>query len=173
MRIFEMPLSNTVPKTPPPPFPGDAGFRKNHSMPVRSRSRVMDAERGKAAYSKGLFAEKMAMGRLEGTGYQILCDRYKTRYGEIDIVAQKDGVIVFVEVKIRTSIEEALYAVTARARRRIEQSALHFMSEMPEYDGFGMRFDVMAFAKDPSFGGNAKGGGILVEHLDNAWDAGS
>ena len=63
----------------------------------------------KKTYQFGLFAEKIAILLLRLKGYQILKWRYKSYYGEIDIVAKKSRVIIFVEVKARikkTLIEE-------------------------------------------------------------------
>jgi putative endonuclease len=111
------------------------------------------------SYAKGVLAEKRAVAQLRLHGYKILKERYKTKFGEIDVIAQKGDLIAFIEVKAHQSVEASLYAVTPRTRKRIEQSALWFLSENPEYSDFGMRFDVMVF----------KGGGIWGEHLDNAW----
>ena len=119
------------------------------------------------SYSKGVRAEKLAAEQLRGDGYSILKERYKTKFGEIDIVALKGQCLVFVEVKAHSSVSDSLYAVTPKTRRRIEQSALWFLSEYPEYVGFDMRFDVIPFAGDLS------DGGILGEHLDNAWMVGA
>lgn len=114
-------------------------------------------------YQKGVWAEKMAAAQLMVKGYKVLKTRYKTKGGEIDIIASKGDMIVFVEVKIRGKQSDALYAITPRNRRRVEQAALHFLAENPSYNDYAMRFDVMAFAKE-------KGGGIWAEHLDNAWE---
>jgi len=113
----------------------------------------------RTSYSKGVLAEKAAIKHLERNGYKILKERYKTKFGEIDIVAESDDFVVFVEVKAHQCVEASLYAVTPKARRRIEQSALWFLAENPEYATFNMRFDVMIFDD----------GGRCVEHLDNAW----
>ena len=114
------------------------------------------------SYSKGVLAEKAAAKQLKRAGYKIMEERYKTKYGEIDLIAQKGDLIAFIEVKAHQSSEASLYAVTPRSRRRIEQSALWFLSQNPEYSEYSMRFDVMVL----------KDGGRSVEHLDNAWMAG-
>jgi len=115
------------------------------------------------SYSKGVLAEKAAAKHLKRQGYKIVEERYKTKFGEIDIIASKGDLIVFIEVKAHQSVESSLYAVTSKTRRRIEQSALWFLSENPEYADFQMRFDVMVL----------KDGGRCAEHLDNAWMVGS
>ncbi len=117
------------------------------------------------AYQKGVWAEERAAAQLMMKGYKILAKRYKTRYGEIDLIVRKGDVIVFVEVKIRADISDALYAITPKNRRRVEQAASYYIAQNPELSDYGMRFDVMAFA--------GKGGGIWAEHLDNAWELGA
>lgn len=135
-----------------------AGPRKT-STPVPWHLRNAKAE----SHRRGLMAEAMAVEHLEEEGFQPLKQRYKTRYGEIDVIAEKDGMIVFIEVKMRARLEDALYSVTPRAQDRITRAAMQFLAENPRYKDSPLRFDVIAFAKDP------KGGGILTRHLDNAW----
>ena len=115
------------------------------------------------SYSIGVEAEKLAAQQLKRNGYKVLHERYKTKFGEIDLIVQKGDLIAFVEVKAHKTKASSLYAVTPKTRRRIEQSALWFLSEYPEYNNFDMRFDVMVF----------KDGGSSVEHLDNAWVVGA
>lgn len=113
-------------------------------------------------YAKGVAAEDLALKYLQKGGYEVLHTRYKTKFGEIDLIAQKNNVICFIEVKIRQSIEEALYAVTPKSRKRIEQSALFFISQNPEYQKCDMRFDVIAITEP-----------FHILHLDNAWESSS
>ncbi|MGB0719231.1 MAG: YraN family protein [Bdellovibrionales bacterium] len=118
-------------------------------------------------YEKGVAAEARAAAQLRLAGYKILKTRYKTRYGEIDVIALSGDMLVFVEVKARETLDDSLYAITPRNRRRVEQAALYFLAEHPDYADYAMRFDVMAFSK------NGKAGGMWAEHLDNAWQLGS
>ena len=67
-----------------------------------------------AAFQRGLSAESRAALLLIAKAYRILERRWKTPFGEIDIVARRRGVVVFVEVKARGSIDEAVEAVTNR-----------------------------------------------------------
>jgi len=114
----------------------------------------------KNAYRKGLCAETLASMYFAAKGYQIIERRYKTRYGEIDILVRKGNMLVAVEVKSRQSIEDALYALKPKARERIQNSLLHFIAENPSYNDFDLRFDLFAHVKGFSF-----------QHLDNAWMA--
>src|SRR3982750_5041598 len=76
-----------------------------------------------AAVRTGLLAESRAAAFLMAKGYRILAKRFRTRYGEIDIVARRRNLLAFVEVKARASLDEAAYAVTPRNQRRIIDAA--------------------------------------------------
>ncbi len=117
-------------------------------------------------HARGVLAESYAKAFLEKSGYKIIQQRYKTRYGEIDFIVTQKNLLCFVEVKSRKSIEEALSSILPRSRQRIENAALFFLSEYPDYASYDMRFDVVAISEDGS-------GQFQVTHLDNAWEAGS
>ncbi|MGH1398057.1 MAG: YraN family protein [Alphaproteobacteria bacterium] len=119
----------------------------------------------KTAYQKGVDAEGVAERYFKKAKYKVLARRYKTKFGEVDLVLFKDGVVVFVEVKQRRNLEDSLYAITPKNRRRVEQAALYFMSQHEEYADAGMRFDVFVVGWD--------GDKIVSRHLDNAWEAGA
>lgn len=92
----------------------------------------------------GRTAEGVAASFLARNGYQILLRNYRTRRGEIDIIARDGGTIVFVEVKARRhGIDSSLEAVDFRKRRRIVRAALHFITTR-RLDGVSFRFDVVA-----------------------------
>ena len=99
-----------------------------------------------AAFQTGLSAETRAAAFLIAKGYRILARRFRTPYGEIDIVAQKRQLLAFVEVKARASLDEAAYAVTPRQQRRIIDAAQAWLMTHPEHADFDMRFDVMLIA---------------------------
>ncbi|MEM9468915.1 MAG: YraN family protein [Pseudomonadota bacterium] len=109
-------------------------------------------------YDKGVWAEKYAGVYLKAKGYKILQTRYKTKFGEIDLIIQKDKSIAFVEVKARRSIEEALHSITPKMKERIANAAQFYLSENPEILEYDLRFDVIAI-KPPLF----------LDHLENAW----
>lgn len=131
----------------------------------------------KAAYQKGVAAEEVAAKYMCGLGFEVLQHRYKTKVGEIDLIVGKDHGLVFVEVKSHADQDASLYAVTERSRRRIEQTALHFIATYPQYADYEMRFDVVvvpeamlreARGTDAHNLLSAEG----IQHLDNAWLAG-
>jgi putative endonuclease len=99
-----------------------------------------------AAFQTGLSAETRAAAFLMAKGYRILAKRFRTRYGEIDIVARRRNLLAFVEVKARASLDEAAYAVTPRNQRRIIDAAQAWLMTHPEHADFEMRFDVMLIA---------------------------
>jgi putative endonuclease len=79
--------------------------------------------------SFGKHGEDLAARELRRRGYEILARRYRTRFGEIDIVARDGRAIVFVEVKARRSSRygRAAEAVTASKQRRLAAMALDYL----------------------------------------------
>ncbi|WP_127143796.1 YraN family protein [Pelagibacterium montanilacus] len=100
------------------------------------------------AEEDGRRAETFAALYLRLKGYRIIATRYRTRVGEIDLVARRGPTLVFVEVKRRSgagpaALAGALEAVNAR---RIAQAAEGFRSARPEFASFDCRFDVIVLA---------------------------
>jgi putative endonuclease len=112
----------------------------------------------------GKSGEDLACGELQRLGYTIVARRYRTRYGEIDIVARDGPTIVFVEVKARTSDHYGAPAesVTLYKQARITAMAEDFVARRG-LAGAPCRFDVVAvtFAE----------GKMRVEVFQNAFDA--
>jgi len=106
-----------------------------------------------AAFQRGLSAESRA--------YRILERRWRTPFGEIDIIARRHGVVVFVEVKARGSVDEAVEAVTDRTKRRVIGAAELWLARHPQYTNSGIRFDVIVVTP-----------GKLPRHIVNAFSAG-
>ena len=105
------------------------------------RSRSLEARR--AAYERGLAAERLCALRLRLTGWRILARRYATPAGELDIVAKRGALIAFVEVKHRKEQQGILETVSAHQRRRIENAATIFLSRHPKWRKLSLRFDLM------------------------------
>jgi putative endonuclease len=99
-----------------------------------------------AAFHTGLSAESRAAAFLIAKGYRILARRFKTPYGEIDVVARRRNLIAFVEVKARASLDDAAWAVTPRQQQRIINAAQAWLMAHPEHAEFEMRFDAMLIA---------------------------
>jgi putative endonuclease len=99
-----------------------------------------------AAFRTGLSAEARAAAYLMAKGYRILAKRFRTPHGEIDLVARRRNVVIFVEVKARATLDDAAYAVTPRQQRRIIDAAQGWLMAHPEHAEFDLRFDAMLIA---------------------------
>ena len=99
-----------------------------------------------AAFRTGVSAESRAAALLMAKGYRILAKRFRTPYGEIDLVAKKRNLVAFIEVKARASLDEAAYAVTPRQQRRIIDAAQAWLMVHPEHAEFELRFDAILIA---------------------------
>jgi putative endonuclease len=93
----------------------------------------------------GRSAEEAAARFLKGKGYKILFRNYKTRLGEIDIIAKDKDVFCFIEVKARRSEKFGLpqEAVSGFKIRQISKSALVFLKDKDLLNK-AARFDVVA-----------------------------
>lgn len=100
------------------------------------------ADRRKAE-KRGRRGEYLAAAALILKGYSILEMRYKTPMGEIDIIARRGKLIVFIEVKARPSVDEAVNAITFRARQRICAAGAQYLARKSR-GAFGQRYDVIA-----------------------------
>ncbi len=96
-------------------------------------------------HALGRWAEKMAQVFFEGCGYKCLATRYRKARGEIDLVMQRDRLLVFVEVKARSSnvCGRPEEAVNRRKLSRLRQVARHFLYERRP-GAVNIRFDVVA-----------------------------
>lgn len=98
---------------------------------------------------EGLAGEDMAIRTLKRNGYKIVERNYRSRLGEIDVIAEDHGCLVFVEVKKRNSARfgEAVYAVNEKKKQHLINAALFYMKA---HDCFGKRarFDVVGIDSD-------------------------
>jgi len=92
----------------------------------------MTIETRRQAHRLGHAAEWRALWRLRLAGYSILARRYKTKLGEIDIVARRGGVLAFVEVKARGDLETAGYSLVRRVF--FDKAKLTVSATLPELD---------------------------------------
>jgi putative endonuclease len=99
--------------------------------------------RGRAAQAGGVAAETVACAALERDGWTILARRARTPAGEIDIVAARDGLVAFVEVKHRPRLADAAAALGPRQRARLFAAAEILLAAHPEWGGGGLRFDLL------------------------------
>ena len=99
-----------------------------------------------AAFRTGISAESRAAAYLMAKGYRILAKRFRTAHGEIDIVAKRRNLLVFVEVKARATLDDAAFAVTPRQQQRIIDAAQMWLAAHPEHAELEARFDAMLIA---------------------------
>ena len=98
------------------------------------------------AFRTGLSAETRAAAYLMTKGYRILAKRFRTPYGEIDIVARRRNLVAFIEVKARASLDDAAYAVTPRQQARIINAAQAWLAAHPDHAELELRFDAILIA---------------------------
>jgi putative endonuclease len=104
--------------------------------------------RGRRAESAGRAAEETAAAALAREGWAVLARRARTPAGEIDLVAERDGLLAFVEVKARPSLSEAAFALGPRQRARLAAAAECWLAANPGHGAAGIRFDVVIVAAD-------------------------
>ncbi len=94
----------------------------------------------------GKLAEKTAAEFLKANGYKILECNYRTKLGEIDIIAEEQGTICFVEVKARHSLNlgSPEDAVTAKKQRQMSKAAIFYLKANNLLERLS-RFDVLTF----------------------------
>lgn len=90
--------------------------------------------------------EDAAAFYLRSAGYEVLERNYRSRVGEIDIVAEDNGTIVFVEVRYRkpSSLVSPEESITKEKARRLKLAARRYLAEQGIGDGVPVRFDLCA-----------------------------
>ncbi len=101
-----------------------------------------------AAFRVGVSAESRAAAYLTGRGYAIAARRFKSRVGEVDIVARRGPELVFVEVKARARLDDAALSLTPRQQRRIVAAAQAWLADHPDDGLRDIRFDVILVARN-------------------------
>ncbi|MGG5808240.1 YraN family protein [Falsiroseomonas sp. CW058] len=96
-----------------------------------------------AAEGRGRQAEARAAAALEAEGWTVLARRVRTGAGEIDLVAERAGLLAFVEVKARPTLAEAAFALRPAQRRRLVGAAGAWLAAHPGRGAAGIRFDVL------------------------------
>ncbi len=111
----------------------------------------------------GKHGEERAAYYLQKKGYRIIKTNYYTRYGELDIVCERKGEIIFVEVKTRktTSYGTPEESITYKKMQHIKKVALIYLNES-EQAYRGIRFDVITILIDQQ-------GKETINHIENAF----
>ena len=95
------------------------------------------------AWRFGQFAETIAVWYLRVRGYRVLARRFRCRAGEIDIIARRGNVLVFVEVKARRNAATAAESLSSRQISRIIRAAEAFVQAHPSLAALDQRFDAI------------------------------
>lgn len=107
-------------------------------MKPEARSRRRRAER------RGRFSEYIAALYLLAKGYRILALRHRTPMGEIDLIAKRGQLVIFVEVKARASVEKAVEAVTFQSQHRIRAASDLWLARRKDASTLSQRYDIIA-----------------------------
>ena len=114
------------------------------------------------SYVRGKFAEFLARMYMRLHGFRIVAQNYitgrGTTAGEIDFIAKCGKLLVFAEVKQRTTVNDAAYAITPAQQQRLIRGAKSFLKNNPQYVGYDLRFDAI-FISFP----------LQIRHIPNAW----
>jgi putative endonuclease len=96
------------------------------------------------ALRKGAIAEYRAVLALLLKGYRIAAFRYRTKLGEIDIIARKGDLVACIEVKARANIESAVTAVSPLSQRRIRAASNLWLARQPDATRLSIRYDIIS-----------------------------
>lgn len=113
------------------------------------------------SYNCGKNAEKIAAEYLKVKDWKIINTNYKTVYGEIDILAIKDHILVAFEVKTRKNINILYYTISIKQQKRISNALLFFLANNKQYCNFIIRFDALFIINNTN----------KITHIENAWSS--
>ena len=129
------------------------------ARPIPAPQQAPSAER-QIAFRVGISAESRAAMLLVAKGFRILARRWRSPAGEIDIIARRRSLLVFVEVKARATLDDAAWSVTDRQRVRIIAAAEAWLARNADDRIRDIRFDAMLVAP-----------GHIPRHIPAAFDA--
>lgn len=99
----------------------------------------------------GKAQETIAERHLRAAGLRLLCKNYRSPFGEIDLIMADTDVLAFIEVRYRRSANYggAAASVTASKRKKIRQTAAHYLQQHPSLAHNPCRFDVISMHPEP------------------------
>jgi putative endonuclease len=124
----------------------------------RQASREASRPERQVAFRTGISAESRAAAFLIAKGFRILARRWRSPVGEIDIIARRRSLLIFVEVKARANLDDAAWSVTERQRLRIA-AAEAWLARNGDARIRDIRFDAMLVAP-----------GRIPRHITAAFD---
>lgn len=113
-----------------------------------------------SSFIKGVEAEERAKSFLECKGLQHVATRFRTPGGEVDLIMKTSDTFVFVEVKQRKTLRDAIEAISKKQQRRIIESAQYFIDTQDHAarNAF-IRFDIVLLSAHQ------------IQHVEQAFDA--
>jgi putative endonuclease len=131
------------------------------NRPPAPKARPLAAPRPErqVAFRLGISAESRAAAYLIAKGFRILARRWRSPAGEIDIIASRRKLLIFVEVKARDSFDDAAWSVSDRQRARIAAAAEAWLARQGDHPFEDMRFDAVLVVP-----------GRIPRHLPGAFD---
>lgn len=138
-------------------------MRSNCAMPVIAKAMTKKPENAilrRLRERKGRRAENAAALWLQLKGYRILDRRARTPACEIDLIAVKKNMLVFIEVKSRRTQDAALESITPQLRGRLEQAARIWVTSRHKLQNHLWRFDLVLLSP-----------GRFPRHMRDAWRA--
>lgn len=99
--------------------------------------------------AKGSDAEELACNYLQQRGLRIIERNFRSRRGEIDIIACEGDTLAFIEVRLRSHFgyANAQESVNKTKQMRIIRTAEYFLTRFPHWQNANMRFDVVSFSQ--------------------------
>ena len=120
----------------------------------------------RAACATGRSGESLVAANLEAGGWTIVGRNWRTRRGEIDIIALEADTLVFIEVKTwpRGEAEDLALVIGYGKQKRMVETAKCFLDTHRQYNGMYIRFDVILVTSDP-----LRDGPTVLRHLKDAF----
>lgn len=115
--------------------------------------------------SLGKWGEAIAAAHLQNTGYDVIARNWKSPYGEIDVIARKNGILTFVEVKTRSgkSYGWPEEAITPRKQEHLINSAQTYLDGLPDASTLNWQIDVISILVE-----DIPSGKFELNHIENA-----
>ncbi|WP_173402532.1 YraN family protein [Kozakia baliensis] len=99
--------------------------------------------RGEISYRTGLAAEERAASLLVQEGWEILARRVRTPFGELDLIAANNEMLLMVEVKRRATLVDAAFSVSRRQAERLLAATDFILQTKPDWRREDTRFDIL------------------------------
>ncbi|MBI9032787.1 YraN family protein [bacterium] len=113
----------------------------------------------------GKFGERLSAQYLVKNGFRIVETNYRCFEGEVDIIAEKEDLLIIVEVKSRQKIDsdETLLSITKSKQRKISRATADFMEKNQQFSEHFIRFDIITVIKAPHYDE------YVITHYDDAF----